>query len=709
MKSILLIAIQVLLVCCIGCKDDKTSISQPTPPSVGIIKGIVTDKDSGNTIIGTTIQTLPTTSSTLTNDSGSYSIASVPVGNYKIFPVKTGFISDTLDIKVQENYITIANLFMKQSTSGVPNTPNLSEPADSAIDIPVNPTLIWFVSAGAETYQVQVSLSKTFSTLLYNQSGITITQFPLTGLTKLQNYYWRVRASNSLGNSGWSAPRLLTTTLGTVPSAPAIAFPQNNATGVVNSPVISWVSSIGVTSYTLQISISTSFNSFVYNISNIKDTIKQIPLLDSAKTYYARVNATNSAGNSAWSSVRSFTTLGSVPQIVVQSYPANSAVSIPLSITLSWKASYGAVSYAVQVSTLPDFSSLFLDKSGISSLNQTMSSLKGSTTYYWRVRAANPIGNSAWSNPAWVFTTMNVPPELPLLNSPADAAIGVILTPELSWFPSNYATSYRLQVSTSSAFVILVYDDSTIYTTSKQISGLVNGTKYFWRVSANNLIGKSDWSNIWSFSTVAGPCLSGATLQHSGKIYNTVQIGSQCWIKENLDVGSMIAGSTEQTNNSVIEKYCYNNDPANCATYGGLYQWAEAVQYKNGATNVTSPNPPFNGNVQGICPTGWHLPTQAEFQTLSTTVSGNSNALKSIGQGSGSGAGTNTTGFAALLSGYRYLIDGEFLDSHYSYFWSSTESSVTYASYMSLYGYSSNININYNNKLVGFSVRCIKD
>ena len=54
----------------------------------------------------------------------------------------------------------------------------------------------------------------------------------------------------------------------------------------------------------------------------------------------------------------------------------------------------------------------------------------------------------------------------------------------------------------------------------------------------------------------------------------------------------------------------------NCTTYGGLYQWAEAVQYKNGATNATSPSPAFSGNVQGICPTGWHIPTSAEFTNI---------------------------------------------------------------------------------------------
>jgi uncharacterized protein (TIGR02145 family) len=145
------------------------------------------------------------------------------------------------------------------------------------------------------------------------------------------------------------------------------------------------------------------------------------------------------------------------------------------------------------------------------------------------------------------------------------------------------------------------------------------------------------------------PCPGIPTVDYAGKTYNTVAIGDQCWLKENLDVGNMIDSLQNQSDNSTIEKYCYRNNPANCTTYGGLYQWAEAVQYKNGATNTTSPSPAFTGNIQGICPTGWHIPTYAEFQTLATTVNNDGNTLKAIGQ---DGTSTNTSGFSALFAGY---------------------------------------------------------
>ena len=193
------------------------------------------------------------------------------------------------------------------------------------------------------------------------------------------------------------------------------------------------------------------------------------------------------------------------------------------------------------------------------------------------------------------------------------------------------------------------------------------------------------------------PWTCGSTIEYSGKIYNTVLIGTQCWLRENLDVGVRINGSQNASNNGTIEKYCYNDDPANCNTYGGLYQWDEAMQY------TTTPG------TRGICPEGWHIPTYEEFQTLSTTVGGDGNALKAIGQGTGSGAGTNTSGFSALLAGYRYD-SGDFDDlSDGALFWSSTEDDSAGAYYMDLDDGNSDIYLGFNYKDDGFSVRCLQD
>ncbi len=188
-----------------------------------------------------------------------------------------------------------------------------------------------------------------------------------------------------------------------------------------------------------------------------------------------------------------------------------------------------------------------------------------------------------------------------------------------------------------------------------------------------------------------------STVVYDGKTYTTVLIGNQCWLKENLDVGTMINGSSNQTNNSVIEKYCYNNDPAKCDTFGGLYQWNEAMQYSTTA------------GAQGICPTGWHIPTAGELFFLGGFVDADGNALKAVGQGTGGGSGTNTSGFSTLLSGYSYN-HGTFSNLWYnSSIWSSSELDATDANHMGL-TYNDEVIYMYGNpKYYGFCIRCVKD
>jgi uncharacterized protein (TIGR02145 family) len=192
------------------------------------------------------------------------------------------------------------------------------------------------------------------------------------------------------------------------------------------------------------------------------------------------------------------------------------------------------------------------------------------------------------------------------------------------------------------------------------------------------------------------PCPNTPTVEYEGRIYNTVQIGNQCWIKENIDIGTMILGSDSSRNNDTIEKYCYSNMPANCEKYGGLYQWNEAMQYAD------------TPKTRGICPSGWHIPTVTEFQILEITVNNHSNPLKGVGQGSGDGTGTNISGFTALLEGYRGysgLFNGL---GNSAFFWSSSEYS-TLAVSIGLYNNSNQIDALVSTEEDGLSVRCIKD
>ena len=214
---------------------------------------------------------------------------------------------------------------------------------------------------------------------------------------------------------------------------------------------------------------------------------------------------------------------------------------------------------------------------------------------------------------------------------------------------------------------------------------------------------------ILNAQTTGIPCKGFPIVIYEGKTYNSVQIGTQCWLKENLNAGIMLDSTKGQANNGIIEKYCFNNKPANCETYGGLYQWAEAVQYENGATNSISPNPAFSGNVKGICPGGWHIPSETDFLTLQTEVSNNGNTLKEVGQGTGVGAGTNTSGFSALLAGYRYTSSRFNRLGCFTRFWSSEGYGSDDAFVLDLFYDSNKVYLGGGYKGSGFSVRCIKD
>jgi uncharacterized protein (TIGR02145 family) len=196
--------------------------------------------------------------------------------------------------------------------------------------------------------------------------------------------------------------------------------------------------------------------------------------------------------------------------------------------------------------------------------------------------------------------------------------------------------------------------------------------------------------------------------KRDGKFYKTTQIGTQCWMAENLNIGLMIPGTNEMTNDGIIQKYCYSDNPSNCDIYGGLYQWNEMMQYT------------IQQNTQGICPSEWHLPSDSELSILTNLLESDELAgghLKQTGtleSGSGlwhtpnSGA-TNDTQFTGLPAGYSKW-DGTYYSlGNHSHYWSSNEASEENAILRTLFFDWPDFMLNNYSKEFGFSVRCIKD
>jgi uncharacterized protein (TIGR02145 family) len=262
----------------------------------------------------------------------------------------------------------------------------------------------------------------------------------------------------------------------------------------------------------------------------------------------------------------------------------------------------------------------------------------------------------------------------------------------------------------------ITYDGTGTGEFISNLTGLNPETEYFVRAYATNIQGTAYGEELNFTTSPAGfACGTSTITDIDGNVYNTVLIGSQCWMKENLKVGTMINGSQNQTNNGTIEKYCYNNNTANCDIYGGLYQWNEMMGYS------TTPG------VQGICPPGWHIPTDDEWKILEGTVDSQYGVGHSIWNNTGwrgfdagknlksttgwdsGGNGTDLYGFGALPGGFQNTL-GSFSNLGYSgHWWSSSESSGTHPWNRRLYFDYDGAGRNYSSKTFGFSVRCLKD
>ena len=175
---------------------------------------------------------------------------------------------------------------------------------------------------------------------------------------------------------------------------------------------------------------------------------------------------------------------------------------------------------------------------------------------------------------------------------------------------------------------------------------------------------------------------------------------------ENLNVGEMISGDKDQSNDSKIERYCYENDSTNCEEYGGLYQWAEAMQLPS-ECNTKSCADQIKPNHQGICPDGWRLLTYDDFYIV-VHADGNRHGVEDV-RAMGFG-GYNYSGYSLIGGGLREGDDGLFYKLNSAAFWYfpiEQESRVNRAGSGSTNSSTTTFSQGYNSKNDGFSVRCV--
>ena len=271
-------------------------------------------------------------------------------------------------------------------------------------------------------------------------------------------------------------------------------------------------------------------------------------------------------------------------------------------------------------------------------------------------------------------------------------------------------------VNGTTSYTWTVPSDATIAggqgTTSISVDfGIASGNV---SVRAENICGNSIYTDL---AVTVFACGDQYIDARNSQTYNTVSIGTQCWLGENLNVGIRINGTNSQTDNDTIEKYCYNDIEDNCNIYGGLYQWDEMMQYVETQDE----------GVQGICPDGWYLPTDNQWCGLLWSVNSGGVSCEAIGWiGTDAGGNlketgtthwiapntgaTNSSGFTALPGGERDTI-GSFSNLGY---WGSCWSTKwgewpDHRYYHGLFNNDQRVLHDFYPRDYGFSVRCLRD
>ncbi|MCD4681361.1 MAG: fibrobacter succinogenes major paralogous domain-containing protein, partial [Bacteroidales bacterium] len=283
----------------------------------------------------------------------------------------------------------------------------------------------------------------------------------------------------------------------------------------------------------------------------------------------------------------------------------------------------------------------------------------------------------------------------------------------ISWGSSSYFLKTEADVTGGTNYMLMGISQllSVPYALHSSSLSLTDENGNVYEITIDTL------GNIVTMIDTMWICGNSLTDTRDGQSYNTVLIGTQCWMAENLAYLPSVSPSSVGSNTTTYYYvYDYQGTDVSAAkatsnynSYGVLYNWHAAMDGSSSSNSIPS-------GVQGICPSGWHLPGDAEYTLLSDFLGGLSVAggkMKETGTThwtSPNIGATNSSGFTTLPGGRRYDYDGSFFTlGNVSNFWSSTEYSTSMAWNHSMDYTSTDVYRVYNNKGNGFSVRCIQN
>lgn len=530
---------------------------------------------------------------------------------------------------------------------------------------------------------------------------------PLTGLTAGTKYYVKAYISSATETVYGKEEIPFTTEPASLPvlttaAVTAVTFTSATSGGEVTDDGGATVTERGVCWNTA--SGPSVSNSKTTDASGTGVFTSNISGLTPGTTYYVRAWATNSAGTAYGNEFIFTTTAISLPVIAtsaISEITQNSAVSGgEISSDGGSSVTARGVCWSTSVNPTVALSTKTTDGTGTGTFTSSLSGLTAGTTYYVRAYATNSVG-TAYGNEV-SFTTNS-----PAVAVPTLTTIAVTVITSATVKSGGNISSDGGAAVTSRGVCWNVFANPTIAnnTTSdgtgpgifgSSLTGLTANTTYYVRAYATNSAGTA-YGNEISFTTTI------QVTDIDGNKYNTVKIGTQLWMQENLKTtkyrdGTSIKYITDDTewNKQTSGAYCwFYNDIGNKNIYGAMYNYHATVENIN------------------LCPTGWHVPTDVEWTTLTTFLGGEAVAggkLKETGYdhwGSPNTGATNETGFTGRGGGHRYDLGYEG-ESSSGYWWTSSEDGSLNAYYREMSMNSGDVLRSSCEKSRGKSVRCVQ-
>ncbi|MCF8308920.1 MAG: hypothetical protein K9I68_07930 [Bacteroidales bacterium] len=386
--------------------------------------------------------------------------------------------------------------------------------------------------------------------------------------------------------------------------------------------------------------------------------------------------------------------------------PEKGASEVSVNPTLEWSGSDpdgDPLTYNISLgvdSSLKEIASVYES----TEYTVTDTTLEENTTYYWKVEAKDELGEVTASEKR-IFTTEGTgsganPPNPPTSPYPESGDDNRPLNQILSWeasHPNGVPLIYDIYIKESEdepsekPEPLEEDHETTSINPSNYNFNLEKNTTYYWLVTAKDTA-KEDSSDSpwWHFTTGNNDADCPSEIPYNDTTIQTQKIGTQCWMAENLNHGQLLEPQENPSDNNTTEKYCYNTNENNCEEYGGLYQWDELMGYSD------------NEEITGICPDGWHIPSEEEWQQLIDHLGGSLVAGKKLKTG-------GSSGFEALMNGRRDENDAFKYRTEKAFFWTSSSKDNEKALQISINKDSDVVFSDYKSKNRANAVRCIKD